>query len=139
RLARACLVALCAVLTLATVPTAAHAQFGLASLSTTSSTSQAGAHPDLTLAFALNREALGDPVGQLRRATLTLPPGLLGNAQAMASCDTEAFQEYRCPTDSQVGVLNAAFVACQGIDTSLQAEAQAGDEVLTLASTNGLC
>jgi hypothetical protein len=133
--------ALIALLTLAAATATARAQagFGIAQLTTESSTSQAGAHPNLAATFALNTDALGDPTGQLRRATLTLPPGLLGDPEAGERCNQPAFQEFHCPTDTQVGVLDASFVVCQGNSTPLQAEALPGEEIVTVKNTNGLC
>lgn len=141
RVAATCLTVICSAAALAATPSPALAEFGLESFSVSSSTSQAGAHPNLSFALGLQSEALGNPVGQVRHATVTLPPGLLGNPQATEKCTQSAFQELHCPTDSQVGVLEASFVVCQGIHTTLLAEARAqeANEVLTVASTNGLC
>lgn len=120
-------------------PVAAGAPFSLASFTTSATSSQAGAHPDVTAAFALSTDALGDPLGQLRSATVTLPPGLGGEAASQPRCSQEAFQELRCPAASQVGVLEASFAVCQGVRTELTAEAPAGASTVTLASTAGLC
>jgi hypothetical protein len=114
-------------------------QFGISSFTATTSSAQAGGHPDLTAAFALNTEALGNPVGQLRTATVTLPPGLIGNPQAIEKCSEEDFQELHCATTAQVGVLDAAFVVCHGVSTPLQTEAEAGASTITVSSTTGLC
>ena len=137
--ARALAAAVVAVAAIATAASPAQAGFGIAHFTTESSTSQAGAHPNLAAAFALNTEALGNPTGQVRRAALTLPSGLLGNPEASEKCGQADFQELRCPTDTQVGVLDATFVVCQGIATALQAQAKTGEEVVTVTSTNGLC
>ena len=120
-------------------PALARAQFGISSLTATTSGTQAGGHPDLTAAFALNTEALGNPLGQLRTATVTLPPGFIGNPQAIEKCSQEDFQELHCATSAQVGVLDGAFVVCHGISTPLQAEAEPGASTITVASTAGLC
>jgi hypothetical protein len=121
------------------LPALARAQFGISSFTATTSSTQAGGHPDLTAAFALDTEALGNPVGQLRTATVTLPQGFVGNPQAIEKCSQEDFQELHCATTAQVGVLDAAFVACHGISTPLQAEAEPGASTITVASTAGLC
>ncbi len=117
----------------------ARADFGIAQLTTVSSTSQAGAHPNVTASFGLTTDALGNPTGQVRRETLDLPPGLLGDPETGERCGQAEFQELRCPTDAQVGVLEASLVVCQGISASLQADTTAGSEIVTVANTNGLC
>jgi hypothetical protein len=121
------------------VPAHALAQFGIASFATTTSSAQAGGHPDLTAAFALDTEALGNPVGQLRTATVTLPPGFIGNPQAIEKCSQEDFQELHCGAAAQVGVLDGAFVVCHGISTPLQADAEPGASTIIVSSTAGLC
>jgi hypothetical protein len=123
----------------AAAPTLARAQFGISSFTATASSTQAGGHPDLTAAFALNTEALGNPLGQLRTATVTLPAGFIGNPQAIEKCSQEDFQELHCATTAQVGVLDGAFVVCHGVSTPLQAEAEPGASTITVASTAGLC
>ncbi len=128
------MVVLCAVPALARA-----AQFGVSSFTATTSSAQAGGHPDLTAAFALNTEALGNPVGQLRTATVTLPPGFIGNPQAIEKCSQEDFQELHCATSAQVGVLDGAFVVCHGLSTPLQTEAEPGASTITVSSTAGLC
>jgi hypothetical protein len=120
-------------------PELARAQFGISSFTATTSSIQAGGHPDLTAAFALDTEGLGNPIGQLRTATVTLPPGFIGNPQAIEKCSQSDFQELRCATSTQVGVLDGAFVVCHGISTPLQAEAEPGASTITVASTAGLC
>ncbi len=120
-------------------PALARAQFGISSFTSTTSSTQAGGHPDFTAAFALDTEALGNPVGQLRTATVALPPGFIGNPQAIEKCSQEDFQELHCATSTQVGVLDGAFVVCHGISTPLQAEAEPGASTITVSSTAGLC
>ncbi len=134
-----CAIAATALAAIATMASTARAGLGVAELTTASSTSQAGAHPNLTANFALNTEALGNPTGQIRRATLTLPPGLLGDPEAVERCGQADFQEFHCPTDTQVGVLDASLTVCQGVSTPLRAEAEPGEEIVTLENTNGLC
>jgi hypothetical protein len=139
RTARVTAVAVTALLAIATAASPARADLGIAQLTTASSTSQAGAHPNLTATFGLTTDALGNPTGQVRRATLTLPPGLLGDPEAGERCGQAEFQEFRCPTDTQVGVLEASFVVCQGVSTPLQVEARPGEAIVTVGNTNGLC
>ena len=52
---------------------------------------------------------------------VTLPPGVVGNPQAIPKCSDLDFQAFNCPTDSQVGILNASFVTSPGVGTTLTA------------------
>jgi hypothetical protein len=69
---------------------------------------QAGAHADLTTAFKLNSELAGGGVAQTRDIVVALPPGLLGNLNAVPKCTMEELgqqpPESHCPVASQVGV-----------------------------------
>ncbi len=88
---------------------------------------QAGSHPyDMTVAFALNRtsssektEELGKGFpgvlipqipagGELRNINVNLPPGIVGNPEAVPQCsrlalDQIAAGDFNCPVASQVG------------------------------------
>lgn len=124
---------------LAVAPTAAQADFGVASFATTVSTSQAGAHPDFSTSFTLNTEALGNPIGQIRDATTTLPPGLVGNPQATERCSIQNLETFACPRASQVGVISLAVVACQGVSTPLEAAAEAGATTVVVPNAEAFC
>jgi len=125
----------------------AHAQcatpsttFGACAVSTSASTSQAGAHADFSTSFDLNTNALGNPVGQLKDVTVNLPPGEVGNPQAIPKYTDNDFQDYNCPADSQVGTLNATFVTAPGSQTSLtQANLAPTTLTSTVAPCSGLC
>jgi hypothetical protein len=130
----------CALAVLAIAPAAAGAQqFGVSAFSTSASSTQAGAHADFTTAFALNSDALGNPVGQLKSVRVTLPQGVIGNPQAIAKCSDQQFQEFNCPADSQVGVMNLSIVTCRGVSTSLSATAEAGALTVMVANGSELC
>src|SRR5262249_21684340 len=89
--------------------------FGLDSSSASVSTTQAGAHPDLTVAFTLKLDGNGDPFAQAKQVKIDLPPGLIGNPQAYPKCPMVEFGSIftpdgnsgggQCPVDSQVGVV----------------------------------
>jgi hypothetical protein len=68
----------------------------------TTSTTQAGGHPDLETHFELanpgNDEA-AENVG------VQLPQGVFGNPNAVSKCSSDDFALEQCPTDSQVGVV----------------------------------
>jgi hypothetical protein len=75
---------------------------------------QAGAHPDGTSTFTWRRGADvgGAPPGSsidgsVDNIVVDLPPGFVGNPQAVAECTAEEFRglPLRCPPESQVGVL----------------------------------
>jgi hypothetical protein len=121
------------------VPSVAQAQFGITSFSASASTRQAGAHADLSSSFALNTEALGNPVGQLKSATVALPPGVVGNPQAIERCSVKSFQRLECQPGAQVGVLDASFIVCRGVSAALESAAEAGETVVTVSSTAGFC
>ena len=108
---------------LAAVPaTAGAAGFGIqpGSFTTSTSNTQAGAHADLTTSFLLNQDALGNPVDQLKDVTVNLPSGVVGNPQAIPQCTDREFQNFDCPNDAQVGVLNADIVVTPAVSTTLQ-------------------
>jgi hypothetical protein len=93
--------------------------FGICGFSTSASSTQAGAHADVSTSFSLNTDMLGNPVGQLKNVVVGLPPGEIGNPQAIPKCTDNEFQDFNCPADSQVGILNASFVSSPGSQTTL--------------------
>jgi hypothetical protein len=95
--------------------------FGVESVSASLSTTQAGAHPDLTLNVAVKRNPLSKPnvfnlkdsFAATRDIRIETPPGLIGNptifgvsqqcsAQQLAGIFTE--ESGGCPNGSQVGI-----------------------------------
>lgn len=124
---------------LAAAPASAHAQFGIASFSTTTSMSQAGAHADFSAGFAMNTEALGNPEGQLRDVTVALPPGVIGDPQAIERCSAKAFSTLKCSPGSQVGVMNTSFVVCPGVTSPLEVEAEAGASTINVVNATRFC
>ncbi|HET7454550.1 MAG TPA: hypothetical protein VFJ76_03425 [Solirubrobacterales bacterium] len=102
--------AVCAALFALAVSSASAAEFdryGLESVGVSLSSPQAGEHADLTTSFALNREA-GIPFARTRDIEVHLPPGVIGNPQAIETCSVAQLgnttEESACPTESQVGV-----------------------------------
>jgi hypothetical protein len=67
----------------------------------------ASSHPDsFTLHFELNTEANGHTEGgRLRNVLVKLPPGLVGNPNAVPACSLPSFENEECPPETQVGVL----------------------------------
>jgi hypothetical protein len=97
-------------------PALAQADFGFVPGKTTVSAlntkgaiaTQAGSHPDsFTVEFELNQEPSGHTEGgELRDVIFDLPPGFVGNPEAMLVCSRQQFEGTtpRCPGASQVGV-----------------------------------
>ncbi len=106
------------------------------SFTSSSSSSQAGAHSDFSTGFTLNTNALGNTVGQLKDVSISLPPGEVGDPQAIPRCTDNDFQDFNCPADAQVGVLNASFITSPGSQTTLTA---ATNGPTTLTENVGPC
>lgn len=83
-------------------------KFALQEASVSLSTTQAGAHPDFTTTFGLTTKSDGDPYAFVRDVEVALPPGLVGNPQALPQCTVaelgNILDETECPQDAQVGV-----------------------------------
>jgi hypothetical protein len=85
-------------------------RYALESVSASLSSTQAGAHADLTTFFKLTHREGGKeaPYALTRDVVFELPPGMLGNPQAIPRCTIAQMgnlpAESECPIDSQVGV-----------------------------------
>jgi hypothetical protein len=102
-------------------PAAAQADFGLVPGSTTVTAlnkdgtvdTLAGSHPySFTVHFDLNVGEDGKPEGgDMRDALVNLPPGFIGNPQAMPRCPRQKFEgtSPQCAASTQVGVLRAVI------------------------------
>jgi hypothetical protein len=77
---------------------------------------QAGAHPDFSTDIRFNTLELGGrvvPGGNVKDLTVDLPPGLLGNPNAVPRCDAELMfdpEASRCPPESQIGTVDVEMV-----------------------------
>jgi hypothetical protein len=85
------------------------ADFAIEGASAGVSTTSAGGHPDFTTFFSFPRfiNEVGQPEADARveEVSVSLPPGLLGNPNAISRCKTREFLAFgNCPTSSQVGV-----------------------------------
>lgn len=82
-------------------------KYALESVGASLSTTQAGAHADLTTSFKLTRTA-SKPYALTRDVEVHLPPGVSGNPQAVPGCSVVQLGELpkasECPVASQVGV-----------------------------------
>ncbi|MGN6203259.1 MAG: hypothetical protein ACTHNY_12775 [Solirubrobacterales bacterium] len=97
-------------LAMATAPALAIGEFdryAVESVSSSLSSSQAGAHADLTVGFSLAQKG-GEPFALTRDIFVSLPPGMIGNPQHISACTLAQFGELaaesECPVSSQVGV-----------------------------------
>ncbi len=90
--------------------------YGIADSSVNLSTNLAGDHPDLFLNFELKTDpaspedatGLHEPYARTRDLTIELPPGFMGNPNAVGQCSPEQFSNAftggeGCPIGSQVG------------------------------------
>src|SRR4051812_46996939 len=92
-------------------PASAGAAVSITSASLTPSTTQAAAHPDVTITTAfggLGDSASGDDV---KSVTAVLPQGLLGDPNAAARCSASDFAADACPADTKVGTTTADTTA----------------------------
>ena len=83
------------------------AGFGISPGGASSSLSsvQAGAHPDLTVSTAFNTVNLeGETSGDLKNTTFDLPPGFAGDIADTPACEAVDFLREECPPASQVGI-----------------------------------
>lgn len=110
---------------LAWVPPAQAAEefdkYAIESASVSLSNAQAGAHPDMTIGFQLSATG-GQPYAETRDVQIDLPPGVIGNPQAVPTCSVgdlgNTIFESHCPPSSQIGLvgitagepLNGSFV-----------------------------
>jgi hypothetical protein len=97
---------------------AAHAAFGLepGSFTVVPSSTQAGAHGDLTTSFAFQEDQAGSVEGSVRDAEVVLPLGFAGYPPAVATCEPVQLQRGTCPVGSQVGTLEIALSPKPGFD-----------------------
>ena len=80
----------------------AFATEGIKSFKVTSSTPNAGGHPNLTAEFTL--ESPGEPESA-QNVTFNAPGGVFGNPNAISQCSSVAFAADECPSNSQAGLI----------------------------------
>jgi hypothetical protein len=97
--------------------------FGLESVDASVSTHQAGAHPNLTLSFAVKQDpasppnvfGLHDAYARVRDVRIETPPGFVGNPNVLGvpqQCSVQELVNYLtegCPNGSQVGTTTVAL------------------------------
>ena len=82
------------------VPAPAMAAVDVTAFSVTSTTTQAGGHPDLTVSTSFQSNPSSDDVKDL---IVRFPPGLLGNPTATAKCSPAQFAADTCPASTALG------------------------------------
>jgi hypothetical protein len=70
--------------------------------SVTTSSTQSGGHPNLTMSFEL--ESPGEPEAA-RNVIVNTPEGIFGNPNAIVRCSSEDFAFERCASASQAGII----------------------------------
>jgi hypothetical protein len=88
----------------------AHAELTIepGSFTVATTSTLAGAHPDLTTSFAFLKDSGGSTEGNLRNLEVDLPVGFAGYATAMPTCTQAQLLTGHfgsCPVDSQVGTV----------------------------------
>jgi hypothetical protein len=108
------LLAALAVLALGAAP--AHADFGVSSFTTATSSTQAGSHADVTTTFIFNshHDSFGAevPDGLVKDIILKVPPGLAADPHGAATCPRAVFGlglPALCDPSSQIGVVELVF------------------------------
>jgi hypothetical protein len=88
-------------------------EYAIKTFTASQTTSQAGGHPDLSLDFELETEAGGQLPATTRDIAIDLPPGLLGNPNAVPKCSAaqlmttdveDKSNATGCPQAAQVGI-----------------------------------
>ncbi len=95
-----------------TVVSSKEAPFGIAAGSATTalSSTQAGAHADLTTTIGFNtRDSEGELAGAPKEVVDDLPPGFAGDLVDTPTCPVAVFTRGECPIGTQVGITTLAL------------------------------
>jgi len=88
-------------------------EFGIKTAKAETTTSVAGMHPDFTTTLVLNhfiRNGGAVAVARAENISVKLPPGLLGNPNAVERCTAGEFLAFgNCPVDSQIGIAKVSL------------------------------
>lgn len=88
-------------------------KFAVENASASLSDNQAGKHADMTIEVGLTRNG-NNPYAKARDIEIELPPGVIGNPQAIPRCTPEQLGESpessACPFDSQIGITRVRTV-----------------------------
>jgi hypothetical protein len=92
---------------------AASAEFGINDVEVSATPTQAGAATDFRAKFAFNTQAGNPdiPDGGVRHVRVELPPGLVGNPNAVPACRPEVFVQVAapCPPETQIGKVRIRY------------------------------
>ncbi len=80
------------------------APFGLSGATITTSTAQAGAHPNVTTDLTFNLRGVKEASGRPKDIEVELPPGLIGNPRAIPQCTMGGVAADTCTSDMAIGV-----------------------------------
>jgi hypothetical protein len=80
----------------------ARANLQIDSFTTTSSNSDAGAHPDLSTSFTLHEPGVSESA---KNVVFNAPEGVFGNSRTLLRCSSSDFALDQCPPNSQAGVV----------------------------------
>jgi hypothetical protein len=121
----------------------ASADFGFETFTATTTTTQAGAHPDSTVDFRFNSHFDANnkptPDGHVKDVVTSLPAGMIGNPQAVPSCAPALLNQNACPAKTQIGQATVTTIAgpfTQGVynlDAPAGVPGQFGFNVLGIA------
>ncbi|MET0602500.1 MAG: hypothetical protein ABW167_10955 [Baekduia sp.] len=108
-------------LTLLLTASPASAAFSVAGFTTSSTSSVAGAHPDLTTDLTFSTTETTPPRafadGNVRDLTVDLPAGLIGDPGAVPQCDQSDFSQSTCPAAAQIGTVTVKLLTPSGFPT----------------------
>jgi hypothetical protein len=101
----------------------ASAAFSIPGFITSSTTSLAGAHPDLTTDLTFSTSPNGAPPsllpdGNVRSLSVNFPPGFVGNPNAIPQCSQIDFVQRVCPPETQVGSVDLTLLLPNGFPFS---------------------
>jgi hypothetical protein len=93
--------------------------FGIEEVGAEVSPGAAGMHPDFTTNIVINHTfneggKVDEETARTEEVTVSLPPGLIGNINAVPRCTTGQLVAVNCPTDSQVGITKVLVTTISG-------------------------
>lgn len=104
---------------------------------------QAGAHPDMSVAFRLRRAPDGFPDGNVKNIVSKLPLGMVGNPEALPHCSAAAAQDIPpgCGPETQAGIATIVLFSGTVYRTQPIYSIEARDTItaeFTIASVSGI-
>jgi len=100
----------------------APAPFGISAggATTALSSTQAGAHPDITTSIAFNTvNQTGSLAGDPKDLVNEEPPGFAGDLVDTPACPPSVFNREECPVDTQIGVATIMLAEVKGVQQTL--------------------